>query len=287
MSMTITIVGLGLMGGSMAMALRGFRQARLIGFNRGETALREALDAGVIDEGYVINEQVAPKALRDSDLVVLCLYPQATLDFAQKYARFFKAGCVVTDLVGIKGSIIQGVRQALPPSADFVGAHPMAGREVSGFSAAQATLFNGCNYVIAADEKNRPESVELIKEMALYVGAGRITFAQAQQHDEMIAYTSQMAHVLAAAIVRSPSLFPSKGFEGGSFRDLTRVATLNDRMWSELFVLNKEALGKTLRQLIGDLTDLTELIEAGKQEEIRRELENSTRRKEEWKQWEA
>lgn len=285
--MIITIVGLGLMGGSLAMALRGFHNAHIIGVNRSEQALREALDSKTIDEGYVLNEQIAQKAFSNSDIVIICLYPGASIRFLENYGSYAKAGSIWTDVVGIKESIINTAKKALPKSVDYVGAHPMAGREISGYEAALPTLFDGCNYVICPTQDNKPESIALIEELALYTGAGRITKAEPHDHDRMIAYTSQMAHVLAAAIVDSDLLFESKGLEGGSFRDLTRVATLNAEMWSELFVLNRQALGEVLAELESDIEIIRELIDANDQSALKEHLAESSRRKEEWKKWEA
>lgn len=287
MAFIITIVGMGLMGGSFAMALRGFRDAHIIGVNRSEGPIREALDAGVIDEGYVLSDFTAKKALSHCDLCIVCLYPEHMLELFETYGTLFKSGAVVTDVAGVKTPVIDKARALLPEHVDFVGAHPMAGREVSGYSAAIATLFNGANYVITPTSWNKTASVALIRELALYIGAGRVTMADSLHHDKMIAYTSQMAHVIAAAIVKSNHLLESKGFEGGSFRDCTRVATLNETMWSELFALNRDALSPVLDELIGGLGALNELIKKGDREGLRMSLAESSRRKEEWNKWDV
>lgn len=283
--MIITIVGLGLMGGSLALALRDFHEAHIIGVNRSEQALREALDCHAIDEGYVLNHDIANKAFKTSDLVILCQYPNAVMSFLEEYSMYAKPNSLWTDVAGIKTEVIAQARRYLPNDVEFLGAHPMAGREISGFDAAVATLFDGCNYVLCPTEENSPEAIELLEEMARYVGSGRITYATPKHHDTMIAYTSQMAHALAAAIVDSPLLFESKGFEGGSFRDLTRVATLNPEMWSELFVLNSDALNDVLKQLEQDIAIIRMLIESKDQQALCAHLAKSTKRKEEWKTW--
>lgn len=283
--MNITIMGLGLMGGSLAMALKGFRKGHRIGVNRSEAALREALDKGMVQEGYVLNHETAQKAFSNSDLVILCQYPGAAMQFLEEYASYAKPGSIWTDVVGIKTAIIEQAKRYLPADVEFVGGHPMAGREISGLDAALETLFNGCNYVICPTEDNTPEALALIRELALYIGAGRITESTPQHHDAMIAYTSQMAHVLAAAIVDHPLLLESKGFEGGSFRDLTRVATMNADMWSELFVLNAPALSEVLQTLEERLRCIRALIDEGNEKELRAHLAHSNRRKEEWKTW--
>jgi prephenate dehydrogenase len=273
---------MGLMGGSLAMTLRGFRDARIIGINRSKSPLAAALASGVIDEGYALDEEQTKRILGESDLMVLCLYPQLTIDLLKRFAPCFRPGGVVTDVVGVKELVIRAARETLPESVDFVGAHPMAGRELSGYEAAVPGLFQGCNYVLTPMPWNKPESVQLVREMALYVGAGRITVTTPEHHDRMIAYTSQMAHVLASAIVQSPHLLESKGFEGGSFRDVTRVAKLHPGMWSELFVLNREALGPVIRNLEDDLAALRELIERGDRAGLYAALAQSTARKETW-----
>lgn len=283
--MIITIVGLGLMGGSLALALRGFHDAHIIGVNRSEQALREALDCHAIDEGYVLNHDIANKAFKTSDLVILCQYPNAVMSFLEEYAIYAKPNSLWTDVAGIKTEIIAQARHYLPENVEFLGAHPMAGREVSGFDAAIPTLFDGCNYVLCPTKDNSSEAVDLLEEMARYVGSGRITHATPEHHDAMIAYTSQMAHALAAAIVDNPLLLESKGFEGGSFRDLTRVATLNPEMWSELFVLNSKALNDVLKQLEQDILTIRKLIESRDQTALLEHLAKSTKRKEEWKTW--
>lgn len=282
---TVAVAGLGLMGASLAMALRGFKDARIIGLNRSAKPVECSLAEGVADEAYswVREEGAARAALGRSDLVVICLYADATMEFLRRFGGDCKAGAVVTDVTGVKAAVIDLARESLPPEVDFVGAHPMAGRECSGYESAIPDLFVGCNYVITPDEKNRTESIALVQSMAAHVGAGRITMADAATHDEMIAYTSQMAHVLASAIVQNSRLTPSLGFEGNSFGDLTRVARgISGGMWSELFVLNKEPLSAVLRELEESIADLRRKAEAGDKEGICHILEDTARRKAEW-----
>lgn len=284
---TVTVVGLGLMGASLAMALKGFKDAHIIGLNRSEDSVRRALTEGAVDEGYswIKEEGAARTALGCSNLVVICLYADAAMDFLRGFGGSCKAGAVVTDVTGVKEAMIALAEESLPSNVDFVGAHPMAGRECSGYESAIPDLFAGCNYVITPHEKNRPESIALVQDMARYVGAGRITMADAATHDEMIAYTSQMAHVLASAIVQNSRLTPSLGFEGNSFGDLTRVARgISGGMWSELFVLNRAPLSAVLRELEESIADLRQRTEAGDKEGIRKILEDTARRKAEWEE---
>ncbi len=281
MGFKITIAGLGLMGASLAKALRGWREAEIGGVETDAEVLAKALDSGVIDKGYILNEDNARDAL-DADLVVIALYPRAALDFLRGCARRAKEGALWSDLTGIKGPLIEEARRSMPAGAEFLGAHPMAGRESSGYAASDGKLFTGCNFIITPHEKNSREALSLLREMAAYAGAARVIETTPEIHDRMIAYTSQMAHVLAAAILNSGLLFESKGFEGGSFRDLTRVGTLNPEMWSELFSMNAAPLGGVLAELEDNIAVLRRLVEAGDQSELAAALASSTRRKEEY-----
>lgn len=284
----VTIIGLGLMGGSMALACKGFRNCKVQGINRSADVLKKALEKGAIDVGASFTEEPekAKELLSQSDLTILCLYPERSLEFLKEFGSFIKKDSVVTDVCGIKTALVYGAKD-LVPQADFVGGHPMAGREISGFSAAQDDLFLGCNYVVTPMPWNKKSSVELLRQWGRYLGARRITVTTPENHDLMIAYTSQMAHVLAASVANMSMLFDSKGFEGGSFRDITRVATLNDAMWSELFALNEEALGDVLEELIGNLSALREQIRQKDREGIAETLRRSTKRKKEWSQWDS
>ncbi len=282
MDFNIAIIGLGLMGGSMALALRGFREGRIMGFARREETVASALSREMIDEGYVLDDRHARAALARADLAIVCLFPEAARDFLGRFGDCFKRGAVVTDVTGVKEGMAHWAREALPEGVDFVGGHPMAGREQSGLDAALPTLFRGCNYILIPSPWNSCSSIDLLREMALFVGAGRVILTDAAHHDRMIAYTSQMAHVLAGAIAQMPWMLESKGYEGGSFRDLTRVATLNPDMWSELFVQNKKELTEVLDALLGNLTRMRDEIAGGERAALREELSRATRRKEEW-----
>ncbi|WP_455599429.1 prephenate dehydrogenase [Cloacibacillus sp.] len=281
MGFKITIAGLGLMGASLAKALRGWRNAGICGVETDAAVLARAQAEGVIDKGYVLDETNAREAL-DADLVVIALYPRAALNFLRGCARCAKEGALWSDLTGIKGALIEEARRSMPAGAEFLGAHPMAGRESSGYAASDGKLFTGCNFIITPHEKNSRGAVSLLREMAAYAGAARVIETTPEKHDRMIAYTSQMAHVLTAAILNSGLLFESKGFEGGSFRDLTRVGTLNPEMWSELFSMNAAPLGGVLAELENNIAALRGLVESGNQSELEAALAASTRRKEEY-----
>lgn len=281
MGFKITIVGLGIMGGSLAKALRGWRNAEITGIEVDESVLSSALADGVIDRGYIISDENAAEAL-DADLTVIAIFPRAALEFLHHYAQYAKKGSVWNDLIGIKETIVREAESLMPEGVEFVGAHPMAGKEVYGYVSSDVDLFRGCNYIVTPTPRTSAHAQDLIHEMIRYVGAKHIIETTPERHDTMIAYTSQMAHVLAAAIVNSRLLFESKGFEGGSFHDLTRVGTLNPAMWSELFVMNKEPLCGILKELENHIADMRKLIESDNQDTLRDALTETTARKAEY-----
>lgn len=281
----ITIVGVGLMGGSLAKALKGYKNANIIGIDNSKQTLNEAIDLKIINEGYSLNHYSVKKALEKTDICFVCIYPQATIDFFKEFGKYFKRQCIVTDICGIKQTIIDAAKMYLPKETIFIAGHPMAGREISGIEASISTLFNGCNYIFIKDEDTDQAALNELMDIAKYIGASRITFSNAKGHDKNIAYTSQIAHIIAASMVNHPQLMESKGFEGGSFRDLTRVATLNEKLWSELFLLNRDALSETLEDFIFQLNLFKSAIEKEDKPELERLMKNSTQNKERWKQW--
>jgi prephenate dehydrogenase len=272
MGFTITIIGLGLMGSSFARAIRGFRDARLLGVDTDASSRQSVLCAGWVDEAY----EDAKEAVRQSDVSVFATYPRTAIDGLRALAADFKPGSVVTDLCGVKRPLVQAA-QSLPDHVSFVGGHPMAGKEAWGHENAAGELFYGANYILTP-VCAREEAVTLIQEMVAYIGA-HVTVCTPETHDRMIAYTSQLAHILASALANTPDYLDSAGYEGGSFRDLTRVATLNAHMWAELFVLNQDALCGCLDTLIDNLQCLRGRISRKEEADIAYALFDSSRQK--------
>lgn len=268
------------MGGSFARAIHGFRGCVLFAFDRDEGVLSRAQEEGVIARGFCPGEEA--QMLSQCDLVMIALYPEAAIDFLRRFGARCKPGCVVTDMVGVKEAMVSTARAFLPNGASFVGGHPMAGLAKSGFSAANSALFEGCNYILVEEADTDESALALASDMAKYLGAGHITRTDAQKHDRIIAYTSQMAHVLAAAIMLHGSFPESCGFTGGSFGDLTRVARLNDEMWSQLFLLNRDALCDTLRTLEEGVAAIRQDIARGDKASLQSKLRASTARKDGW-----
>lgn len=281
MGFKVTVVGLGLMGGSLAKALRGWRGASIVGVEKDKRVAEKALAEGTVDGYYLVDEMDPAQALA-GDVIIIAVHPLAALNFLENYGKYAKAASVWTDIVGVKKAVLDFAAKFVAEGVDFIGGHPMAGLEKFGYDYSTADLFQGCNYVMVRPEGVRDESFELIKEMAFYIGASRVTLSDALCHDMMIAYVSQMPHVLAPAIVANDSYFASKGFEGSSFHDLTRVGTLDPRLWSELFMLNKEPLSRVLKELEEAFARLRKMIETEDRQALAEALARGADRKDEW-----
>ncbi len=271
---TVAVVGLGLIGGSIAMALKGFEDYEVLGVVRSQATYDYALANGVCDRLTTD----ATQAVREADVTWLCLPPKAILDFLETHKGNFKPGSIVTDVCGVKTAIVAGA-ECLPDTVDFIGCHPMAGKEVSGVRNAEKSLFQDAHFILTPNDKNDPAHVELLERMGAYMGFRDVIRATPQQHDAIIAYTSQVMHVMAVAVCDDPDLFDCKGFEGGSFRDCTRVAALDVPMWTDLFALNAPALCKVTQNLEDNLRSYREAIASGDREALAKKLQYSSDRK--------
>lgn len=260
----IQIIGLGLMGGSMAKALRGFKGAKIRAFDTDESVIRDALADGVIDEA----------GEGEADLTILCLTPSKNI----AYLRDHDFSGVVTDITGVKAAIMAAAREK---EIDFIGGHPMAGREKGGFANSDANIFKNANYVLIKDGASE-NACALLEEMCRYIGCARIMYATAEEHDERIAYTSQMMHVLASALTRDRVFMEARGFEGDSFRGAARVAQLDADMWTELFMHNVEPLADCIGRLTKELSEYEKLIRERDEVELKRRLAEGTKNKREW-----
>lgn len=262
--MEIGIVGLGLIGGSMAKAIQAHTDHRVFGYDRDTAAQAQALDDGAIDG--VLDE----RTLRSCRLLLLALYPSATVDFVTQNAEHIGAQTRVVDLCGVK----RYVCDAINPIADrcgfyFVGGHPMAGRERSGYGVSSASLYQGASMLLTPGEKTPNDVLDELEQFFLTLGFGTVSRTEAEEHDSMIAYTSQLAHVLSNAYVKSPRALRHKQFSGGSFQDLTRVATLNETMWSELFLHNRDHLIEEIDALCARLSAYGDALRASDETSLR------------------
>jgi prephenate dehydrogenase len=275
--LNIAVVGLGLMGGSVAKALKRGCGATVTAFGRSITALENALAEGAVDR---ISTQ-AGEALCGADLTVVCLNPGIAVRFILDNMAYFKPGSVVTDICGVKEPVIGGILPFLRPDIDFVPAHPMAGRERAGYKYSDAALFDRCNYLMTPLAQNKPESIDLVKRFAGALGAGAIVVTDPKEHDEMIAYTSQLPHVLAVAYVLGAAGRNPLPFSAGSYRDVSRVAAINAPMWAELFLANGESLLPEIEGLAECLENIGKYIKEGDRQGLENTLAAAARLREE------
>ena len=271
MKKQIAIIGLGLIGGSMAMALRGFEDYELVGVDRDPDTLAFAAAHGVADR---LTDD-APAVLSQADVVYLCLHPRGIVRFLEANRDRFKPGALVTDVCGIKTAIVEGAA-VLPEAVDFIGGHPMAGRETSGIFHADGALFRGAHYIITPGPRSCPSHVALLERIARHIGCRDVVNTTTQKHDAIIAYTSQVMHIMAVAVCDDPDLFDC---EGDSFRGCTRVAALDVPLWTELFSMNAPALCTVIRTLEDNLRAYREVIESGDTQALAAKLAWSADRK--------
>ncbi len=246
----IAIIGLGLMGGSMAKALKKSGKYKLIGFDISKETLALAKQGGFIDEIWNGKDRL------DSDITVVALSPTYTKGFIAQNISLLKENSILTDICGVKESICSFAEEvAEENNINYVGGHPMAGRELSGFSNSVENLFINRSYIFTKTHKTNKAALEAVSEMAYDLGCSDITITTPKKHDQMIAYTSQLPHILAGAYVKSPASDEHKGFSAGSYHDVSRVASVDENLWSELFLLNKENLLTEIDILLNNITE--------------------------------
>ncbi len=246
--MNVGVVGLGLIGGSFAKALKSLDDVRVFGFDINETTTYQGLLTNSIDA------ELDEAALCTCDVVLLALYPQAALDYVSAHQKEFKPGCVVADLCGIKRAIFVDLSELAEKNGfTYIGTHPMAGRETSGFESADSALFCNASLILTPMKSARIEEIGVLKELAERIGFTHFEIASPEEHDEIIAFTSQLAHVVSSAYIKSPTASRHKGFSAGSYSDMTRVARLNEAMWTELFLDNADNLTREVDGIIAEL----------------------------------
>ena len=272
--MKIVISGLGIIGGSFAKALKKYTDHYIIGINRSPAPLEAALSSGAIDEAGSEN------SLSEADILILGTFPDASIEFIKKNAGLIPKHCIVIDSAGIKTDICREISAvAKEYGFEFVGVHPMAGKEKNGFAAAEADLFCGASCIIIPGDASQG-AVDKITALAQKIGFGRIVYSTPGEHDRMIAFTSQIPHVLACSYVMSPVCPEHKGFSAGSYRDVSRVAHINEKLWAELFLENKEPLCEEIDILIKNIERIRDAIRKGDQAELETVLAESRKVKE-------
>ena len=269
------IVGLGLLGGSYARALKRFG-FKVSAITKEQSSIDYALQEGIIDEG---STEIDEKIIGESDIVIFALYPHVFLEWIENNQRFFKPGTLITDVTGVKGSIVYKIQEMLRDDVEFIAAHPMAGREVSGVENSTEKMFQGANYIVTPTEKNTPEAISTCLELGRLLGFSNVTTLSPEEHDEMIGFLSQLTHCIAITLMTCNDKENMEKFTGDSFRDLTRIARINDLMWSELFVANKEPLLKQMDLFINKFNELKTMLETEDIDGMRKMMKHSTERR--------
>lgn len=264
--MVITVVGLGLIGGSFCKAIKEKTDHTCLGIDLSEDIIERAISEETIDGEC--------KDLSVSDITIVCLYPEATVEFILNNKDKFKKGSIVTDVCGIKEYVVSSVKDAVKEcGVTFIGAHPMAGREFSGYAYALSDLYRNASFIMTPEDAPE-DAVSALEKFVLSLDFGKVVKTTPREHDEIIAYTSQLAHIVSSAYIKSPTLQKEVGFSAGSFKDLTRVAKLNEDMWTSLFIKNKEPLIFEIKEITERLSEYLEALENEDSDAMRELLKN-------------
>ncbi|WP_411843204.1 prephenate dehydrogenase [Salinicoccus sp. HZC-1] len=257
--MKIVIAGLGNIGGSFALAIKdNTSEHDIYAIDIDTESLKNAEESGLITKGYEHPEEIIPQA----DLIIFSVYPMILKSLVESYAPYFKEGVILTDVTGVKRSIIEEIEPLLPDNADFVFGHPMAGRENRGLSFASGEVFQGANYLFTPTGRNSGENIKMLTELVEQIGFKNVTSVTPDFHDEVIGFTSQLAHVIAVSLINSDDTNRNtKAYTGDSYRDLTRITNINEKLWPELFIMNKDHLLSHIDGFRDQLDQLTTAIE--------------------------
>ena len=276
-STKILIVGLGVIGGGYAEALTkaGYKHVRCITKNAEDIDYAKA--RGMIEFGTV---EVDEALVKESDLIIFALYPHIFKEWVRDYRHLFSNGTVITDVTGVKSGIVKEVQEMMPDGVEFISTHPMAGREKSGVAFSDAGVFKGANYILVPTEKNSERAINISKALGEALGFSKISKLTITEHDEMIAFLSQLTHCIAVVLMNSNEKSGLEAYTGDSFRDLTRIAKINEVMWSELFMLNKEALLTEMDAFINKFTEFRKILADGDIDAMKEEMIKATKRRE-------
>ena len=271
----ILIVGLGLIGGSYARALtkKGYRVSAI---TKEASAIDYALNQGIIAEGTT---RIDPELIGKADIVVFALYPKVLLEWLEENQQHLRSGAILTDVTGVKCCVVYDIQAMLRSDVEFIGAHPMAGREVSGVENSDDGIFKNANYIVTPTEKNSEEAIALCEQLGWELGFARVSRLTPEAHDDMIGFLSQLTHCIAIALMNCNDTPGMEAYTGDSFRDLTRIARINDRMWSELFMCNRQQLLQHMDAFSDSFALLRQMLEAGDVEAMREAMRKSTARR--------
>lgn len=271
---TIGIIGLGVMGGSFASRLHELGY-KIIGYDKDPEVIQYALDHGLIDEGTPYPEE----SLLECDTLILCLYPSVIPQWIEENQQYIHPGTVIMEISGVKTGIIESIRRHLRQDVELVSIHPMCGRESRGISYASASIFTNANFIIIPHPSNQPDTLRDVEFLARMLGCRRVSSLSPQAHDEMIAFLSQLTHIIAVSLMNTHENEHLVEYTGDSFRDLTRIARINEDMWSELFIENKNLLLSEIDQFDAALHTFRQALEAEDTELMKEMMKKSTQRR--------
>ena len=274
-SKKILIVGLGLLGGSYARILKRFG-FHISAITKEQSSIDYAIKENIIDEG---STEIDEKIIGEADLIIFALYPHVFVEWIEQNQSVFKSGALITDVTGVKRSIVYQIQDMLRPDVEFVAAHPMAGREVSGVENSTDKMFVGANYIVTPTDKNTPEAIQTCIELGRLLGFSNVTTLSPEEHDEMIGFLSQLTHCIAVTLMNCCDDENLKNYTGDSFRDLTRIARINDKMWSELFIMNKPALLHQMHRFEDQFDRLKAALLNGDEQTMREMMQISSARR--------
>lgn len=278
--MIITIVGLGVIGGSYAKCLQPLNYT-VYGIDINDITLKLAYDMGIIKKGALYNTDKSKELIKETDLLILCIYPNDIKDFIEKYKCYFKKDLIITDVTGIKTSFIDDIIDLLPTDVDFIFAHPMAGREKRGIEYSSNYIFKKANFIITPIERNKKENIEIIENLVYSLRFKNIKKVTPEEHDLIISFTSQLPHAIAVALINSDNLNVDTGsFTGDSYREFTRIANINEDLWSELFLGNKTNLICRIQEFEKELDKLKKALNDNNKDELKAIFKESSRRRE-------
>ena len=265
--MTVGVVGLGLIGGSIAKAIKYNTDNKVIGFDIDENVVLKARLLGAIDE------EMTEQKISECDIIITGLYPEATKKYITDNAQKFRKGAIVLDTCGVKEYVCEDMyRVARENGFTFIGTHPMAGLHLSGFEHSKVTMFSNASMLLVPSADTGINELEIVRKLFYAIGFTNIQNTTPEEHDRIIAFTSQLAHVVSNAYVKSPSAKLHKGFSAGSYKDLTRVAKLNEVMWTELFLENRENLISEIDTIIENLTKYSKALKEDNADELEKLL---------------
>lgn len=269
------IVGLGVIGGGYAKALTkaGYTVDAI---TKKASEVLYAKEHGIVRKATIIVDKAM---IRDADIIIFALYPHTFIDWVKEYGNLIKPGTLVTDVTGVKAEVIEAINKSLPRDVEFIAAHPMAGRESSGIEYSDDEVFHGANYLITPTVRNSTEAICTCRDLGKILGFSRISILSPAEHDRMIAYLSQLTHVIAVVLMNAENIEGLEKYTGDSFRDLTRIAKINDAMWSELFLMNRKALLAETDDFLAAMTKFRRMLEEGDREGMRQMMRVATARR--------